>query len=733
MIRLPKKFTVYRQLDAMDCGPTCLRMIARHYGKNFSLESLRAKSHYGKEGVTLLGITEAAEHIGFKATGVRITYEQLRADAPLPCIVHWNQNHFVVVYKVTRKQVYIADPERGALKYTPEDFMNNWISTSSNGSPKGLALLLEPTPGFRDQQEDGDSGIGFSLLFSYLKPYRKLVMQVLLGLIAGTLLQMVFPVLTQSIVDTGIQGKDLGFIYLILAGQLMLLLGKISMEFVRNWILLHISTRVNVSILSDFLYKLMKLPIPFFDTKMTGDIMQRMSDQHRIEQFLTGSTLTILFSLLNLFAFTIMLGIYNMKICLLFLGGSILYLVWIKIFMRKRRQLDYLKFEIAAKNQSKIIQLVHGMQEIKLNNCEAQKRWEWEKIQARLFHANVKTLALTQNQQAGAFFINEGKNILVTVVAASAVISGDITLGVMLAIQYIVGQLNGPVEQLIQFVQTTQDAKISMERINEIHTLQDEEPASFPFIYELPKQKDIRLENMSFTYPGAGNEPVLTDITLDIPFGKTTAIVGVSGSGKTTLLKLLLKFYAPNDGEILVGGVPLPRISHASWREKCGVVMQEGFIFSDTIAHNIAVVNENVDLARLMHAVKVANLQDLIDGLPLGLNTLIGPEGHGISAGQKQRILIARSVYKDPDFILFDEATNSLDATNESVIMQNLEEFFYGRTVVIVAHRLSTVKDADNIVVLHKGVIIEQGTHRQLADMRGAYYTLVKNQLELDA
>lgn len=733
MIRLKKRFPVYRQLDAMDCGPTCLRMIAKYYGKNFTLQTLRAQSQYGKEGVSFLGITEAAEYIGFRVVGARISYEQLRDEAPLPCIIHWDQNHFVVVYKITKKFIYIADPERGEIKYTPEEFMPHWISTQSEGIGKGMVLLMEPTRDFYKQKGEAGGAIGFGILFDYIKPFKKLIFQVVLGLVIGTLVQLVFPVLTQSIVDVGIQGRNINFIYLILAGQLMLLIGKTSIEFVRNWILLHISTRVNVSILSDFLIKLMKLPIPFFDTKMTGDIMQRMNDQHRIEQFLTGSTLNILFSLLNLVAFTILLAWYSLPICGIFLAGSAIYFIWIKIFLAKRRRIDYLKFEISAKNQSKIIQLIHGMQEIKLNNVEKQKRWEWEKIQAKLFKANVKSLSLSQNQQAGAFFINEGKNILITVFAASAVINGHISLGVMLAIQYIIGQLNGPIEQLIQFVQTTQDARISMERLNEIHTLQDEEPKEYNFQYELPEEKSLSLHQVNFTYPGAGNEPVLKNINLEIPFGKITAIVGMSGSGKTTLLKLLLKFYEPDDGIIGVGTVPLTDISHTIWRSKCGVVMQEGFIFSDTIASNITVVDDNTDIDRLNHAIRVANIQDLVDTLPMGMNTKIGPEGHGISQGQKQRVLIARSVYKDPEFIFFDEATNSLDATNESVIMHNLDKFFKGRTVVIVAHRLSTVKNADNIVVLDKGEIIEQGTHYELAAMKGAYYTLVKNQLELDA
>ncbi len=714
----------------MDCGPTSLRMIAKHYGRNYSLQKLRNLSGINREGVSLLGISEAAEKIGFRTTGARLTSEQLD-QVDLPCILHWRQNHFVVLYKIKKGRYYVADPGKGLIQYTREEFYKGWLSTNSNGDGQGIALIISPTPAFYEAEGDKSSKVSFSYLFGYLVKYKSLIIQLLVGLGVGSLLQLIVPFLTQSVVDVGINTRNLNFIYIILIAQTMLFIGRMSVDFIRSWILLHMSTRINLSILTDFLIKLMKLPMSFFDTKMTGDIMQRMSDQKRIESFLTGSTLNIIFSLFNLVVFGFVLAWYNLNIFIVFLVSSILYSIWVAIFLKKRRELDFKRFDVSSKNQSAMVQLVNGMQEIKLNNCEQQKRWDWEHIQAGLFRFNVKSLALGQYQQAGAFFINEGKNIIITFLVAKTVIDGQLTLGAMMAIQYIIGQLNSPIEQLLGFVQNLQDAKISMERLNEIHEIEDEEPANKTFMNELPSDHTIRMHNLGFTYPGAGNEPVLENVDLVIPHGKTTAIVGMSGSGKTTILKLLLRFYEPQKGDIKIGPSYLNSIGYRYWRGKCGVVMQDGFIFSDNIARNIAVGDEYPDVEKLQHAIKMANISDFIDSLPLGLNTKIGAEGNGISQGQRQRILIARAVYKNPEYIFFDEATNSLDANNEKVIMENLEEFFKGRTVVVVAHRLSTVKNADNIVVIDKGKIVEQGTHQQLSRSKGEYYQLVKNQLEL--
>lgn len=725
------KFPFYKQLDAMDCGPSCLRMIAKYHGRNYSVQTLRERSHITREGVSLMGTSDAAESIGFRTMGVRLSLEQLAKETPLPCIAHWKQNHFVVVYRISRTHVYVADPAHGMISYTREEFNEQWASTQTNGEPQGICLLLEPTPDFYNQEGEVRDKKTFRFLFSYVKPYRKFVVQLVLGMVLGALLQLIFPFLTQAIVDIGISNQDLGFITLILIAQLVLFISQASVEFIRSWILLHISTRVNISLISDFLIKLMKLPIGFFDSKMIGDLMQRIGDHTRIENFLTVSSLNILFSMVTLVIFSIVLAVYSIKILLIFLVGSGLYILWVLLFMKKRREVDYKRFAQMADNQSNLIQLITGMQEIKLNNCEKQKRWDWEKIQAKLFKVNIRGLALNQYQQAGAVFFNQTKNILIIFVAADSVVRGDMSLGMMMAVQYILGQLNSPIDQMITFFRSAQDAKISLERLGEIHQKDEEENPDEPKVSSLPAKKGLDVRNLSFRYSGPQSDQVLKNINVEIPEKKITAIVGASGSGKTTLVKLLLGFYPPENGEIKVGELNIKNLNGRFWRQQCGAVMQDGFIFSDTIAKNIAVSDEYIDREKLMHAVHIANIQDFIESLPLAYNTRIGQEGVGLSQGQKQRILIARAVYKNPEFLFFDEATNALDANNERVIMRKLTEFFEGKTAVVVAHRLSTVTNADQIIVLEKGEVIEKGTHEELTKLKGAYYQLVKNQLEL--
>ncbi len=729
-------FPFFKQLDAMDCGPSCLRMIAKHYGKNYSLQTLRDKSYITREGVSMLGISDAAEAIGFRSMGVRITFEQLLNETPLPCVAHWNQNHFVVVYKIKKQRngkifVYVSDPARGLIKFTKEEFLSGWASTKEGGDDKGLCLLLETTPDFYKADDEKLNKSGFKFLFSYLRPFKKIITQLFLGLLLGSLLQLIFPFLTQSIVDKGINTQNLDFVTLIIIAQLVLIFSRTIVEFIRSWILLHLGTRINISLISDFLIKLMKLPVSFFDTKMIGDLIQRIGDHKRIETFLTSSTLNILFSFINLIIFGIVLLIYSVNIFLIFLIGSVLYTVWVYLFMKKRRDLDNRRFAQMSDNQSNVIQLITGMQEIKLNNCEKQKRWEWENIQVKLFKVNMASLSLNQYQQAGGVLINEVKNIIITFIAAKSVIDGNMTLGMMLAVQYIIGQMNSPINQMISFLQSTQDAKISLERLGEIHNKENEESDETPKISILPEHRDLNIDKLFFQYEGPRSPFVLDDVNLNIPEKKITAIVGTSGSGKTTLIKLLLGFYNPTKGKINLGDLYLDNVSNRMWRDKCGVVMQDGFIFSDSIANNIAVSDEYPDLEKLLNAVKVANIQEFIESLPLGYNTKIGQNGVGMSQGQKQRILIARAVYKNPEFIFFDEATNALDANNERIIMENLDQFFKGKTVIVVAHRLSTVKNADQIVVLEKGKIVEKGTHAELTKKKGAYYELVKNQLEL--
>lgn len=726
------KFPHYNQLDAVDCGPTCLRMIAKYYGRNYSVQYLREHAYITREGVSMLGISDAAERIGFRTMGVRITLDQLKTELPLPCILHWNQRHFVVCYKIKNNKYYISDPASKRLVYEEKEFERCWFSTQVEGKDTGTALLLEPGPDFFDLVEDAkDKKQGLSYFFRYLTPYKRELIQLILGMLTGSILQLMMPFLTQSLVDTGIRDGNLSFITLILIAQVMIFVAQLSVGFIRSWITLHMNTRINIALISDFLAKLMRLPLHFFDTKMVGDIMQRIGDHGRIESFMTGSSIGTLFSFVNFIVFGIILAYYDLTILGLFLLGNGLYVAWILAFMKYRRELDIKRFEQAAGEQSNLFQLITGMQEIKLNNCETEKRWEWERIQVKLFKISIKGLALGQYQQLGSVFFNQTTNILISFLAARAVVSGEMTLGMMMSLTYIVGQLTGPIEQFIGFTRSFQDAKISLERLGEIHQREDEEQTLALKATILPGNRDLQIEDVSFSYDGADRDYVLEHINLTIPQHKVTAIVGASGSGKTTLIKLLLGFYDPNKGNIKVGDQSLKNINPHVWRVHTGCVMQDGFIFSDSIAKNIAISAEIIDKERLLHAVTVANIREFIDSLPLGYNTKIGMEGNGVSQGQRQRILIARAVYKNPEFIFLDEATNALDANNEREIMEHLHQFYKGRTVVIVAHRLSTVLDADNIVVLDKGQVVEEGTHEELTARRGVYYKLVKNQLEL--
>lgn len=726
-------FPYYKQLEGKDCGPTCLKMIAKFHGKSFSINYIRSLCLTTREGSSMLNINEAAEKLNLDTFASKISFNIL-LEAPLPCIILWDNYHYVVVYKIIKDIIYIADPAIGKIKYKKDDFIKNWINivNTNDETEEGLALFFEPNERFNTTQLNIEEELKFNPLkyiFKYLLNHKKLVIYLIIFLTIENGLLIFFPFLTKNIVDKGIEPKNLDYINLILLAQLMIFIGLTTAQVLRSRILLHLSTRVNISIVSEFFTKLMKLPISFFDSRLTGDIMQRIRDNSRIEQFLTGNSLNTFFSMIQFIVFGGVLIYYNMTIFLFFFIGSILYIGWLMFFLEKRKLIDYQRFSYTSEEQSKILELITGMQEIKINNAENQKRKGWEKIQQKLYTIKLKLLNIEQWQSVGSSFISQLKDIFITFFSATLVIKGKLSLGEMLSIQYIIGQLNAPLFQLVAFIRSAQDTKISLERLNEIHSKVDEDDLLNKESINL-ENKNIIIENVTYNYLGNPNY-VLQNLNLMIPKNKITAIVGTSGSGKTTLLKMIMKFYTPNSGTIFLDNINIENITSYNWRENCGVVMQDGFIFNDTIANNITVGFENIDTEKLDYAITVANIKEFVESLPLRLNTQIGTDGTGISGGQKQRILIARAVYKNPHYIFFDEATSALDAENEKIIHDNLQQFFIEKTVIIIAHRLSTVKNADQIIVLKNGEIAETGNHQQLVQNKGDYFNLVKNQLEL--
>jgi len=727
-------FPFYHQYDSMDCGPACLKMVCKFHGKEFSIARLRSLCHITREGVSMLGISDAAEAVGFRTMGVKVSFSELVESDPLPCIAHWQQKHFVVIYRIIQKKnrtlVKIADPAHGRITFSKADFLQAWQGTQDESS-KGICLVMEPEAAFERMPEDKHTNRIGGFLRQYLKPYRGRLVWMIMIMTLSSLLQFAFPWLTQLIVDKGIAHKDLGFITMILLGQLALFLGMISIEFFRTRVLLYVSNRINITMVSDFLKKLLRLPLAFFSTKLPGDLIQRIMDHQRVQSFITSGLLSVVFSLLTLLVFGTVLAIYNPLILAIFLVSSLMYASWIYFFMKKRKELDYIRFSKLSENQNTLLQIIHGIPEIKMTNAEDQKRKEWEKIQEQLFETTIRSLKNSQYQSLGSFFFLRTKDILITFITAYLVIRGELTLGMMLAIQFILGQLNGPVEQIVEFLREMQDAGISMDRIQEVQSVDDEDRPGRKMAPGFNEFSGIKVEDLCFQYEGPHSPLVLDNVSCTIPAGKVTAIVGMSGSGKTTLIKLLLGFYLPVRGRIMVSDTDLSEILNRSWRSRCGSVMQDGYIFSDTLAANIALGDENPDKEKLEQAAYIANLDEFLSTLPRGIETRIGEEGTGLSHGQKQRVLIARAVYRNPEVFFFDEATNSLDSANEKIILGRLDQFYQGKTVVIVAHRLSTVKNAHQIIVLGKGRIIEQGDHSGLIAKKGVYFDLVSNQLEL--
>lgn len=721
-------FKLIRQLDVMDCGPTCLQMIGLHFGKKFNLNYLREQCDKGQQGVTLLGICRAAEAVGFKTLPLKLSVELFVKQAQLPCIVHWQGDHYVVVYKIKHNKIYIADPGVGKLALPIEQFRDFWTVNGTHG----IALCLETTQKFYQQNEEQKTHkSGITLLGSHLLHFKNYLGQLGAGALLGSILNLIFPFLTQALVDHGIGNRDIDFVYVILIAQLMLFFSRTATEFIRGWILVHMGTRINIAVISEFLMKLMRLPLSYFNNRNLGDVLQRVSDHNKIEEFLTSHSINIIFAMLNLIIFSIIMAIYSGSIFAVFFFGSILSIIWVFLFLNKRKILDYQQFKQMSGNQNAIVQLIAGMPEIKMNGAEVSQRWSWESIQGKLFNIRLNSLAVEQYQQAGTLFINEGKNIWITFIAAQQVISGELTIGMMMAIIYILGQMNSPIELLLQFIRQAQDAKISMERLGEIQEMTEEKEILGIELNETVPVGDLTLHDLSFKYSRHDKNYIIDKLNLTFPLRKTTAIVGSSGSGKTTLMKLLLKFYELNEGYITIGEQDLKYICPDAWRAKCGVVMQDGFIFNDSVLKNIAMGSDRIDVERVIHAAKTANIHNEVEKLSQGYHTKIGQEGIGLSGGQTQRILIARAVYKNPEYLFFDEATSALDANNEKTIQENLQYFFKGKTVVIVAHRLSTVKNADQIIVLDEGQIVEQGNHTELTAKKGYYFDLVKNQLEL--
>lgn len=731
-MNLFRKFKCIQQHDGMDCGPSCLAMITHYHGKKYTIQELREYSYLARDGVSLLGIEDAANEIGLETMPIQVGSDSLIEKKPLPCILHWENNHFVVLYRISKSlfsnkyTFHVADPSFGRLRYNKEEFDLRWANKGD-----GVALLLSPTEEFDAREVRYHNRFTFSDVLNFIRPNKREFFILFFGFLFSSIFTLIFPYLTQALIDVGISSKNLDYILLILIAQLVLFIGSTTIDLVRNWVLMFVNSMINIQIISQFLTKVIRLPFYFFDTKQMGDFSSRIQDHSRIQSFLTSQSLMVVFSSINFIVYFFVLSFYDVKILLTYIALTLGSIIWSLYFLNWLEKLDYNRFRYAKAAHQTIYELVNGIVEIKLNSGEDEKVKDWKKNQSKLFQVDFKSLKISQYQSLGFDFLNQFKNILIVFLSAREVVLGNITLGTLLAISYIIGMMNAPLSQLIEFFRSLQFAKLSFMRLNEVQLMDNEDETADIKIADMKNEGEITLKNVDFHYYGFRSPKVLDNINLSIPYGKVTAIVGESGSGKTTLMKLLLKFYEPFVGNIYYSNVHLERIIAKDLREKCGVVMQDGYIFSDTLERNIAVGGEQVDPMRLDRAIKIANLGDYVGNLPLGLKTMLGSGGGGISGGQKQRILIARAVYKNPDFIYLDEATSSLDSENEKIIYDNLEDFLVGKTVIKIAHRLSTVKKADQIVVMKKGSIVEIGTHKELVEKRGVYFNLVKNQLEL--
>lgn len=715
-------FPFIKQLDSQDCSLACLKMISKYYGVQLS-NSAFSGTNISKRGITISDLNYTAEELGYQTLAVKLDYENVLSNVSLPAIFFWNQNHFIVVYKITKNTVYVADPAFGKTTYSKEEFLKGWTQDKE----EGILLVLEPTEKLYENAgvNQKNSSRNIQYIIQYIKKHKTQFALIAITLLISSCIELVFPFFTQKILDKGVALKQVNLIYLILIAQIVLFVSRIGLEYYRSWLFIHISSRISLSIISDFLAKLMRLPLKFFNSKNTGDLIQRIQDHKRIEEFLSQDLIQTVFSFFTIIIYSFVLFYFNPTIFLIVLVGTTLELTWIFNFFKKIKLLDQKTFSLQSTDQNKIYEIINSMQEIKLNNLEDYKRYEWSAIQSNIYLNNIEKLKVNQKYESYKF-INFLQNILVVFTSALAVMNSSMTIGTMLSIVYIIGGMNNPISQLITFFLRYHLVKISFERLNEIHDKDSEENLSK--IHTLNRIFDISVQNVSFAYDNTNY--ILNNINLNIPKGKTTAIVGASGSGKTSLLKLILKFYKPQQGNITLENMPLEEVENTLWREKCGVILQDSYIFSDTIAYNIS-LEETPDEERLLDAINLANINNFIENLPLKTNTFIGPEGMGISQGQKQRILIARAIYKNPDYLFFDEATNSLDAKNERIIVQNIDDYFKNKTMIIVAHRLSTVKNADQIIVLDNGQISEQGTHDELIKIKGKYFELIQNQLEL--